>query len=260
MIFEDQHGSSTLQGIASLLNAVAWPTLIAVLVFCYRGTLGSILPIFVEKFRSAGTVELAGIKLTLAQQEIQHAVQNVAIEPPGDSVPEVQVKSAQDLEMRLAASGFSASETVSVIEVQVVQLATEYENLRETMDSGSTRTIAMNEVMGKMRTLGIRLSPLLNRMALSRRQGERLAPIASLQVQPDGRYTRWLTERLYVEVPHIFFHASLALSETVHKWGLPEDLRSELQKALNHISSHSVPDQNTIRVLRQVLREHLRAS
>jgi hypothetical protein len=253
MITDDQHGASTLQAIASLVSAFAWPVLVAVLLFCYRKTIRLILPILIEKFRSADTIELAGIKLTHAKDVIEEALQGTPSEPPQNAVPKSQVASAQTLDAKLASVGFTPSETAPVVDAQVAQLANEYETIRSTMSSGQPRTDAMNRVMAKMRTLGIRMLPLRDRLALSPKPGQRLAAIASLQVQPDESFIRWLTERLYVEAPFVFFHACLAISELAQKFGISEPAREELQRALDHARSFPSPDENTIRVLRQIL-------
>jgi hypothetical protein len=250
---EDQHGTTLLSAIASLVSAVAWPLLIAVLVFCYRKTIRETLPVLIGKLRSATTVELAGLKLTQAEHEIERAVQGVTPEMATDKVPESQVMGAKELDKRLAVAGVSVSETVSVIEPQVVQLAQLYESIRSAMPRGEARTQAMDEVVAKMRTLGIRMLPFIDRMALSRSSGERLSAIAALQVKPDLKYSRWLVERIYVEVPFLFFHASLALNEYARSANLWEPLRTDIQKALEHILKFPEPDMNTVRILRQIL-------
>jgi hypothetical protein len=106
---------------------------------------------------------------------------------------------------RVAAA--DADGTLSIVK----SLATQYENIRRTMEPGDARTRQMEIVASKMRSLTLAALPLLPSLINSESAGERLAAISFLEALPQPTHLKWLVDRLAVEKPFAGFHAALAL-------------------------------------------------
>ena len=118
----------------------------------------------------------------------------------------------------------------SVVYLQVLTLAQEYEQIRNTMNSGDERTRKMEIVASKMRSLALQAYPLLQDLASSTSPGQRLAAVILLQSIPNPDYLTWLAERLKAEKPFIGYHAAVALLTAVRT--LKEIHFKDLQSAI----------------------------
>jgi hypothetical protein len=108
----------------------------------------------------------------------------------------------------------SPAESLAVRQ-QIVALAQEYEHVRASMDSGHPRTLKMEAVVSKMRTVALLGYPLLGELATSLSPGQRLMGVIILQSIPNPEYVPWLSERFQVETPFVGYHAALALLAAV---------------------------------------------
>jgi hypothetical protein len=108
---------------------------------------------------------------------------------------------------------------VPVVRTELMQLAREYEDLRQTLPSGEERTRRMESVMTRMRTQAQYAYPLLAELTASESQGQRLIAVAILETLPTPEYLDWLAERLdpRKEKPFLAYHAALALLYAVRK-------------------------------------------
>lgn len=94
----------------------------------------------------------------------------------------------------------------------VAELAQTYQTRRAGMKPGSARTRAMEEVVGRMRTLlATRTDWALPKWIESKSAGMRLAAAVLLQLQPQSAYCAWLGTRVKNETPFIAYHALRAL-------------------------------------------------
>lgn len=132
-------------------------------------------------------------------------------------------------------TGRDASQIASQIDKtaishEILALALEYENIRATVESGDQRTLNMEIVTSKMRSLAFVSLPLLQDLARSSSPGQRLAAVSILQSIPNPDYLSWLAERLIVEKPFIGYHAAFALLTAVRTLGKPHF--KQLQEAI----------------------------
>lgn len=257
----DTPPTNGLTGIASIVAALAWPTLACVLVIWQRTRISRILEILTAKLDSAQSFKTGPLEFSV-ENKIQGALSGVVGDltsaKPGEkvSVPESQVKSAQALQQELAQTDEDTVERT--VRSQIESLAKEYEGTRAFLAPSPARTVKMQQIMGKMRTLSLVAEPLLPQLRESKVAGERLAAIAILQVRPNEGYSGWLAQRMSAEnQPFILFQAALALKELASEPRIKNKgkLRSDVDAALNVVISYTdgEPDKNTISVLEETL-------
>jgi hypothetical protein len=122
------------------------------------------------------------------------------------------------------------------IRKQVLDLAREYEVIREIMPAGSQRTNKMEVVITRMKLLALAALPLLPELTTSSSLGKWFAAIAILQEQPSLDYLQWLAART-AEDPGSFhgYHAAVALLGAVHVLG--RSRHEALQKAIETVKT-----------------------
>jgi hypothetical protein len=100
-----------------------------------------------------------------------------------------------------------------VVRSQVEDLAREYERTRSSMRAGTERTRRLDDIVRRMRTLGMAARFLLPELTKSTSPGMRLAAVALLEVTPDREYLAWLADRFEpnAERPFIIYHAAVAV-------------------------------------------------
>ena len=125
---------------------------------------------------------------------------------------------------------------LTVVRHQVLDLAREYEDIRENMPAGSQRTTMMEIVITRMKLLARAALPLLPELTGSSSLGKWLAAIAILQEQPGLDCLQWLAERT-AEDPGSFhgYHAAVALLRAVHVLGRSH--REALKKAIEGVKT-----------------------
>jgi hypothetical protein len=249
------HSASTLEGIANIIGALAWPLLTSAFLIAYRESISKILKELATKVSRATHIKAAGIEL--AENIIEQRFQEAQPEPEKVGVSVTQVNSARELKQELQTAGINKSEVALTAKNQIRELALEYSRVRSSMSSGQARTTKLDRLVARMRTLSLLAKPILPSLTRSKEPGERLAAIASLQVEPDAKYSQWLLERMSIEQPFIFFHAALALRQLVYQGsGFDRDqLEPRVKAALETIKNFQdgTPDQNTIEVLEDAL-------
>ena len=141
----------------------------------------------------------------------------------------------------------------AAIKTRMLGFAQEYETTRASMSHGPDRTRAMNGVVSKMRTLALAADIFLDTFMVSANSpGQRLAAVCILQLKPQMSAVPWLVERMRIEQPFVFFHAAIALLNTVRRFGSGEQaaLTAALESAVKQVQSYGEQaDANTLRVL-----------
>lgn len=128
------------------------------------------------------------------------------------------------------------SETVnSAAHAELLQLAAQYEDIREKMPSGGPRTRRMTAVFSRMKAKAPAARALLNEFEKSESSGIRLAAIAILQMFPNAEHLNWLARRLDnpgSEKPFVGYQAAVALLDAVQ--ALPSEECGRLKAALEN--------------------------
>lgn len=236
--------------IPSILDALAWPTAVALAVYWFRAPIREILNALPSTLNRLRNVKIANIEAELSQQSA--AASSSAAEPE-KGIPLEQIEAAVRVKTDAVDVGLRA------IRAQAMKLAQEYETTRSLMPSSDKRTVRMNQTMAKMRTIALAAEPLLSEFATQdQSSGERLMAIAILQMKPQRNWLQWLAERMRKEVPFVFYHASVALFRAAEHLGAecPDELRLAIRKAEDTLRAFKgKPDTNTLKVLERAALE-----
>jgi hypothetical protein len=261
MTAEPATSTPLLNGIAGILQAVAWPTIALVFLLFYRADLGAIIAAVSQKLREATHLKAGQIEIDTEKairDEVSKAGADADSQAFEKEIPAGQIRTAQSVGEKLSSAPIAFSQKIDVIYKQVSDLVEEYEKVRREMRGGPTRTHRMNEIAAQMRAISIAARPLLSTLMIGAKHGERLAAICILQVGPELGYFDWLIDEVMEEdQPFVFFHASLAVLELVKTFPYlnTETASRSIQAALDRVTSFrdGPPDQNTIEVLSEAL-------
>lgn len=264
-----------LTAVAAICAAVAWPVLIGLILWWFREPAAELL-------RAAVTVAEGSTRFKIWQIEFDRDVQQqlsrsetaamvlpvVAPAPAAEpslvanaatqaaaAIPQTEVRAAAGVRTLLESAPNSTlrKSAEAAIKARMLGFAQEYDTVRASRHAGADRTRAMNAVVAKMRTLALAADFFLDELqSAADSPGKRLAAVCILQMKPDLAAVPWLVERMKVEQPFVFFHASVALLNAVRRYGLSQKaaLGSALQTALTQVQSFGEKaDANTIRLL-----------
>lgn len=257
--------SSAIPNIASILQAIAWPVVAALFFLIFKSRIFALLDVLTKKIEAATRLKLWQLEIETAEQNVKAAVERVGrtagsetLESRAPEVPETQVKAAKEVNDMLLASPLSGERGVELALRQMHFLADEYDDLRDRMPRGASRTRAMNEIVAKMRALSLASRHELRSFMSGSSAGDRLAAICILQVVPEFGFFRWLVERLKTEdQPFILFHSAVAILSLVKTktYNDPDVIRRGINDALQHVNSFKdgTPDKGTIAALNQAL-------
>jgi len=134
---------------------------------------------------------------------------------------------------------------VDFVKSELLSLSAEYARVRSALPSGDARTLQMEMVVTKMRTVASSAPPaVLRLLANSRVPGHRLAAIATLQVAPQAEYVEWLGDRCLEGQPFVAYHAAVALLVSVRTLDLENKakLESVIRKGLAHLKKKQGTD------------------
>jgi hypothetical protein len=244
---------------------VAWPIVVLVIVLFNQNSISETLKMLVRKISSAKKITVAKwlqledrVDNELEEETAKTAQTAEAVGPTKD-VPKAERRAAERVLVKLNEISPDTSQTLAPVRSRMIALAKEYETIRESMAPGAERTRRMNGIVAQMRTISLAAKPLLTGLSHSDSPGRRLAAITILQMSPNAKYADWLAERMATENPFIFFHAALALLETVRAKGtvFPHRLRRALNRAKSKVESfkEGPPDSNTLEVLAEAINE-----
>lgn len=258
--------ATLLSGIAELVSALAWPILAAVLLITQRKPLEKLIGAIVSLAESANKIKIWVLEVERQiTQEVNRSEMLAQATASGDpktgAAPGAQAEAATRVGRLIEVIPPSAArdKALQSVKENMQAFAEEYDAIRASMSSGSQRTIRMNAVAAKMRTLAIAAKPFLKEFSSAAQPGKRLAAICILEIAPDLAFLDWLVARMSVEAPFVFFHASIALSATVKAYKL--EASAQLSKALTDASNivrsyaHGPPDENTLNTLEEALKE-----
>jgi hypothetical protein len=223
--------AATIDAVAKLLSAVAWPTVVLVLLLSQRKLLASVFGRLQHLKVSPTGIEAEIREVQQAEVRVVERSGNLNPEPPSER----QVRAAEKI------GELSLDADASVISRQVHDLAMEYERIRASMRPSDSRTRRMEVVVTKMRTLAFAAYPLLDRLTKSTSTGERLAAVAILEVRSNPAYLGWLAERFSIERPFIAYHAGVALSVAARTLDrtYSEQIRTAIHAARNALGPGS---------------------
>jgi hypothetical protein len=258
-----------LMGIAAILSAIAWPILVAVVLYWFRRPIENLVATAVGIAASSSKVKIWQIEFDRdVQQQLEATAQEALSRQPsvsehqiGSPIPAAEVQAAARVRSLIdeAPPGSIRREIQESIRQRMLGFAKEYESTRAAMHAGPDRTRAMNAIAAKMRTLALAADPFLDELAHDPdSSGRRLAAICILQLVPGIEWVPWLADRMAVEQPFVFFHASVALLSAVRKYGSQqkEPLRAAITRALAQVKSFGENcDINTVRSLTLALSE-----
>jgi hypothetical protein len=261
--------TGVLTGIAAILSAVAWPMLIAVVLYWFRKPVEQLVTAAVGIAASSSKVKIWQIEFDRDVQEQLDATAHEALsrqpsiseQQLGSPIPAAEVRAAARVRTLVdeAPPGSVRAEIQDSIRQRMLRFAKEYESTRAAMHSGPERTRAMNAVAAKMRTLALAADPFVPEFAGDNDSpGKRLAASCILQLAPSMEWVPWLADRMAVEQPFVFFHASVALLSAVRKYGAQQqdELKAAINLALIQVKSFGGnADKNTIRSLTLALSE-----
>jgi hypothetical protein len=271
-----------LAGVASICSAVVWPVLIGLILWWFREGAGELLKAAVGVAEGATRFKIWQIEFDRDVQQQVARSESAALGTPvtttsaAHTVPAVSTEKAVEAAATIPSAEVAAATGVrslldtapnstlrksaeAAIKARMLGFAQEYETTRSSMHAGPDRTRAMNGVVAKMRTLALAADLFLDEfMSSANSPGKRLAAICILQMKPEMRAVPWLVERMRVEQPFVFFHASVALLNTVRRFGIGERaaLSNALRTALAQVQSFGEhADANTVRSLTLALSE-----
>ncbi len=289
---------AVLEGVAAICTALAWPLLIGLTLWWFREPAAELLKAAVGIAEGANRFKIWEIEFDRdVQQQIARSESAALNAPPADASVDpaktatpkaamgtmdvesaIQQRASDTAKAAATISGVEVSAAAGVrslldaapnstlrkaaeeaIRTRMLGFAQEYETTRASMHAGAERTRAMNAVVAKMRTLALAADLFLDEwMGAVNSPGRRLAAICILQLKPEMRAVPWLVERMRVEQPFVFFHASVALLNAVRRFGAAERtaLSSALQAALTQVQSFGEhADANTVRLLTLAISE-----
>ncbi len=272
--------AGVLQGIAAICTAVVWPVLIGLVLWGFREPAKELLQAAVGVAEGATRFKIWQIEFdrdvqqqiarsesaALVSAEAPAAARSLSADPAAGAtaaaaISSTEVSAAAGVRSLLDAAPNSTLRKAAedTIKARMVGFAQEYETTRASMHSGPERTRAMNAIVAKMRTLALAADLFLDEwMGADSSPGRRLAAICILQLKPEMRALPWLVDRMRVEQPFVFFHASVALLNTARRvgQGSRETVSKALRDALGQVQSFGEKaDTNTVRLLTLALSE-----
>jgi hypothetical protein len=272
------NAAGVLTGIAAICSAIVWPVLIGLILWWFREPAKELLQAAVGVAEGATRFKIWQIEFDRDVQQAVSQSESAALGAPvlppaaasriaapsaeaAETISTTQVAAATRVRSLLDAAPNSTlrESAEAAIKARMLGFAQEYETTRASMHSGPDRTRAMNGVVAKMRTLALAADFLLDDfMNAAASPGRRLAAICILQLKPEMRTVPWLVDRMRLEQPFVFFHASVALLNAVRRFGAAErkTLDTALQTARTQIQNFGEhADANTIRSLTLALSE-----
>ena len=274
--------AGVLQGVAAICTAVVWPVLIGLVLWVFREPAKELLQAAVGVAEGATRFKIWQMEFDRdVQQQIARsesaalvssesapaaAVRSLSTDPAAGAtaaaaISSTEVSAAAGVRSLLDAAPNSTLRKAAedTIKARMVGFAQEYETTRASMHRGPERTRAMNAIVAKMRTLALAADLFQDEwMAADSSPGRRLAAICILQLNPEMRALPWLVDRMRVEQPFVFFHASVALLNTARRFGQGnrESVSKALRDALGQVQSFGEKaDANTVRLLTLALSE-----
>jgi hypothetical protein len=134
-------------------------------------------------------------------------------------------------------------------------LAARYNETRDVMAAGDSRTIVMERIAAEMRDVASQAPHFMPELVKSSDPGERLAAIMALQVGARAEYLPWLADRVdpQTEKPFVGYHAAVALRVAANRLPIEDiaTIRSCVEQA--RARSRLRPDSDRDRTMQLAL-------
>lgn len=237
--------AALITAIAALVSALAWPLVLLALVYVMRGHIGLAakdLPGFLRRMRK--------VKIGAFEAELDARAETLvdeAIARPAE-LSSRQITTTATLAMTAQQLGDAAMRR------QLERLCIEFDTIRKTMPSGYGRSRAMMSVLVRLRTLAPAIEKFLAELKRGRTEGERLAAIAIMQVNPDQADIDWLLDRFRHDPPFLFAQAAAVLRSLLRQDAATADRAvAAAKEALRIVMSYpGEPDAGTVELLEAV--------
>jgi hypothetical protein len=233
-----------ISSIARLVGALAWPTVVLVIIYIFRKEIGQALVRIGALLEKVKKASVAGLVLELER------VANAEVErgpDQGGRVTPSQIAAAARIEIQ------SREVNTDTLLSELDKLSLQYDFLRRTLPSGPERTRAMTRVVVQMRALAPSVIDFLEVYKGSASAGSRLAAITMMQMVPQTTDLDWLGDRFKTEHPFLFYHAALALQNIADRSSNWEDRKRIREVALDAIATiknfSGPPDRGSLEVL-----------
>ena len=144
------------------------------------------------------------------------------------------------------------------VKQEVLKLAREYDSTRASMSPSRKRTRLLDGIVLRMQGLARRAGWILPNLVKSTSDGEKLAAIALLQMDPDPEYLSWLAGLFHEATPFLMYHAAEALRSAVR--ALKDQERDALKSALEEAKKETwekFPDPDKEKNIKNILDQAL---
>lgn len=237
--------AALITAIAALVSALAWPMVLLAVIFLLRDHIGIAakdLPAVLRRMRK--------VKLGAFEAELDAKAESLvdeAIARPAELSPR-QITTTATLAVTAHQLGEAAMRR------QLERLCIEFDTIRKTMPSGYDRSRAMMGVLVRLRTLAPAIEKFLGELQGGRTEGERLAAIAIMQVNPDLADIDWLLARFRTDPPFLFAQAAAVLRSLLRQDATTADRAVAAAKtALQIVMAYpGEPDAGTLELLEAV--------
>lgn len=237
--------AALITAMAALVSALVWPVVLLLLVFLLRDHLGVAAKDLPSVLRRMRKVKLGAFEAELDAKA--ETLVDEAIARPGE-LSSRQINATAGI--AVTAQGLSDE----ALRRQLERLCIEFETIRKTMPSGYDRSRAMMSVLVRLRSLAPAIAKFVDELKRSGREGERLAAIAIMQVNPSLADIDWLVERFRRDPPFLFFQAAAVLRSLLRSDRETADRAVAAAKAALAIVTafEGEPDSNTVELLEAV--------
>nr|WP_321482073.1 hypothetical protein [uncultured Cohaesibacter sp.] len=237
-----ENWAKLLTAVAAVLSALAWPLALFLTAFLFRDVLRSAINRIPSMLDRVKTASIAGVKV-----ELERVADAEKEDKAGKITP-----NQKEVAARIAVEKSDLGSQPLLQELD--RLCLEFDALRRNLPPGDIRTRAMTRIMVQMRSLSPSLIEFLDAYKGSGSAGSRLAAIAMMQMVPTLADVGWLEGRFTSDPPFIFYHAALALQNTLDSPDTSErerpEIREAARRALERVKSFSgTPDHSTVEVL-----------
>ncbi|SED46358.1 TIR domain-containing protein [Burkholderia sp. WP9] len=176
-----------------------------------------------------------------AMKEVAHEIRALVTQP----IPFQDETSESSVEHE------QRTDTIELVRKQVLAYARLYERTRQRMSASNERTIRMEQIFQRMRSIALSSYPLLCELVNSPSPGERLAAVAILQLFSDEQSFPFLINLIRLEKPFVGYQAAKALRvavDCINPHSYPKLLKAicEAQSALESAMIGFDTDRRTV--------------
>ena len=237
--------AALITAVAALIGVVVWPLTLLVVAVLLRGHISVAAGDLPSILRRMRRVKLGAFEAELdAKAEV---LVDEAIAKPGEISPR-QITTTAGITV--------TAQTLDEVALkrQLERLCIEFDTIRDIMPSGYERSRAMVSVLVRLRTLGPAIERYLHELKAGASEGQRLAAIAIMQVNPAQADIPGLVERFRSDPPFLFFQSAAVLRALLRREpAVASAAASAAAAALTIVRGYpGEPDADTIELLEAV--------